>query len=93
MSKQHNFSHRGRIFEIRVDAQAGLELWYAGVCRKQRLASDVEPWYVWTNVELEWEEHHYLEVRYWPSSERLQITVNREQAYDGPFAEPSPPSL
>lgn len=92
MSKQHNFSHRERIFEIRVDDGAGLELWFGGVCRKQRLPSEVEPWYAWTNVELEWEEHHYLEIRYWPGSDRLQITVNRDLAYDGPFGEPSPPS-
>jgi len=81
----HVFQHRGRDFEICVDAHAGLQLWYAGVCRKARSPSALEPWYVWTNVELEWEEHHYLEVRYWHSQQRLCITVNREPAYDGPL--------
>ena len=31
---------------------------------------------VWTNVELEWEEHHYIEARYWAASGELKITVN-----------------
>jgi hypothetical protein len=31
---------------------------------------------VWTNVELEWEEHHYVEARYWASGQRLEVTVN-----------------
>jgi hypothetical protein len=31
---------------------------------------------VWTNVELEWEEHHYIEARYWASTGRLHVTVN-----------------
>jgi hypothetical protein len=31
---------------------------------------------VWTNVELEWEEHHYIEARYWAGSGELNITVN-----------------
>jgi hypothetical protein len=34
------------------------------------------PQYVWTNVELEWEEHHYIEARYWADSGELKITVN-----------------
>ena len=36
-----------------------------GYLRKRRDASDKRPQYVWTNVELEWEEHHYIEARYW----------------------------
>ena len=40
--------------------------------------------YVWTNVELEWEEHHYIEARYWASSDRLRVTVNGDAVFDGP---------
>ena len=29
-----------------------------------------------TNVELEWEEHHYVEARYWASSGEVSVTVN-----------------
>lgn len=47
-----------------------------GVERKERLYAGREPLYVWTNVELEWEEHHYIEARYWPSTGVLQATVN-----------------
>ena len=46
--------------------------------RKRRDRGEKEPQYVWTNVELEWEEHHYVEVRYWAGSGRLAITVNGE---------------
>jgi hypothetical protein len=35
-----------------------------------------EPQYVWTNVELEWEEHHYVEVRYWASGGAVAGHVN-----------------
>jgi hypothetical protein len=31
---------------------------------------------VWTNVELEWEEHHYVEARFWPTQRRLRVDVN-----------------
>jgi len=51
---------------------------YQSVLRKERLASGREPLYVWTNVELEWEEHHYVEARYWPSSGAVKVTVNGE---------------
>ena len=70
--KSCNFVHRGRVFEIRLTPDHALELWYDGVCRKRRDAGASEPQYVWTNVELEWEEHHYVEVRYWRSEDRLR---------------------
>ena len=81
----HEFSHRGRVLDIRLTADGALELWYDGVCRKRREPQAQEPQYVWTNVELEWEEHHYVEVRYWRSADRLRVTVNRGTAYDGAF--------
>ena len=41
-----------------------------------------EPQYVWTNVELEWEEHHYIEARYWAHARRLRVTVNGDPLFD-----------
>ena len=70
------FEHRRRPFEIRVTDDGALELYLARCLRKRRELSDREPQYVWTNVELEWEEHHYIEARYWASNGRLAVTVN-----------------
>jgi hypothetical protein len=70
------FEHRHRPFEIRIDASGALELWLNGCLRKRCEPGLVEPQYVWTNVELEWEEHHYVEARYWASEGRLVVTVN-----------------
>ena len=64
-----------------VAADGGLELWLQGCLRKRRDPSPREPLYVWTNVELYWEEHRYVEARYWASTERLQVTVNGEVAW------------
>lgn len=61
-----------------VAEDGGLELWLQGCLRKRREPSLREPLYVWTNVELYWEEHRYVEVRYWPGAGRLEVTVNGE---------------
>lgn len=70
------FQHRHKPFEIRLTDDGGLELYLDDCLRKRRDAGEREPQYVWTNVELEWEEHHYIEARYWASQDRLVVTVN-----------------
>ena len=55
------------------------------VSEKKRERGAKEPQYVWTNVELEWEEHHYIEARYWASVDDLQITVNGAPLLKGSF--------
>jgi len=70
------FEHRQRPLEIRIDEQGALELYLDRCLRKRRERGDREPQYVWTNVELEWEEHHYIEARYWASEGRLLVTAN-----------------
>ena len=70
------FQHRHKPFEIRIDDAGALELYLDGCLRKRREAGERQPRYVWTNVELEWEEHHYVEVRYWSDEGRLEVTVN-----------------
>ena len=47
------------------------------------MQAEDEPQYVSTNVELEWEEHHYIEARYRPTQNRLRIAVNGSPIYDG----------
>ena len=76
MSQRINFRHRDRVFELRVCDDGAIELYLNGVLRKRRARGDREPQYVWTNVELEWEEHHYIEVRYWASRQHLRVTAN-----------------
>ncbi len=70
------FTHRHKTFELKLTDDGAIELYLDQCLRKRREASGVEPQYVWTNVELEWEEHHYIEARYWASSGQLKITVN-----------------
>ena len=74
--RQFEFRHRDRPFQVRVVPGEYLGLVYNGVVRKERRFAGREPLYVWTNVELEWEEHHYVEVRYWPASGAIEATVN-----------------
>ena len=76
MSSSISFSHRHKDFEITLSEDGTLELYLDGCLRKKRERGTKEPQYVWTNVELEWEEHHYIEARYWSSKDDLQITVN-----------------
>jgi hypothetical protein len=60
-----------------------LELWFDGCLRKRREPSGRDPLYVWTNVELYWEEHAYVEVRYFRCTRELKVTVNGEVTYEG----------
>ena len=66
--------------QVVVTEDGGLELWLDGCLRKRREPSARQPLYVWTNVELHWEEHRYVEARYWPGDGRLEVTVNGEPA-------------
>ncbi len=83
MTAQRDFQHRHKQFFIRLTDAETLELYVDNCLRKDRPRSGKEPQYVWTNIELEWEEHHYIEARYWASDKRLQVTVNGESMYDG----------
>ena len=83
MTAQRDFQHRHKQFFIRLTDAETLELYVDNCMRKDRPRSGKEPQYVWTNIELEWEEHHYIEARYWASDKRLQVTVNGDPMYDG----------
>lgn len=63
---------------IELGLQKGEELVLSlnGVPRKRRTGGDGECVYVWTNVELHWEEHHLIEGRWWPGTGRLLVTAN-----------------
>ena len=68
---------------VTVTADGGLELWLNGCLRKRREPSDRDPLYVWTNVELYWEEHRYVEARYYRRARgRLEVAVNGDTVFE-----------
>ncbi len=85
MPQTAHFAHRHKEFELHLTDDGAIELWLDGVLRKRRDASDKQPQYVWTNVELEWEEHHYIEARYWANTGRLHVTVNGDTLIEHMF--------
>jgi hypothetical protein len=79
----HTFDYRNHCFAIEANADE-LVLSLDGLPRKRRSRRESdECLYVWTNVELHWEEHHYIEGRWWPQTGRLLVTANRQPIYDG----------
>ena len=75
--------HRHKTYHLFVRESGALELHMDHCLRKRREASDTEPQYVWTNVELEWEDHHSIAARYWASRAELVVTVNRDVVWSG----------
>ena len=67
-------------FVVRVDASNALEL-YVDNCLRKRDGSEDPIGYVWTNIELNWEEHRYVEARLTRESRALHVTVNRETVF------------
>lgn len=76
MGQRFDIPHLHRKFTIAIADDGGLELWLDGCLRKRRDPGDRDPLYVWTNIELDWEEHHYVEVRYYRRSAELKVTIN-----------------
>jgi len=80
---QHSFSLGQHEVALRVDAALNLELLLDGVVRKRRAGDAARPRYVWTNVELPFEDHHLIEARLVPEADVLavRITCNGEPVY------------
>ena len=79
MAHRFDIPHRHRTFSILVADDGALELWLDGCLRKRRDPSEREPLYVWTNIELDWEDHHYVEARYFQAHRKLNVRVNGER--------------
>jgi hypothetical protein len=82
LSQNLQFQHRHKTFELKLTDDGAIELYLDNCLRKRRDRGAQEPQYVWTNVELEWEEHHYIEARYWASTGQLKVTVNGDPLLD-----------
>lgn len=77
---QLTFALEHRTYDV-VITEETLELWLDG-CLRKRDDSNAAVLYVWTNIELNWEEHRFVEARYRPSDRRLHITVNRKTVFE-----------
>ena len=86
-ARSHELEYRNHRVRLEVTETGDLVLLLDGVERKRRESSGLECAYVWTNVELYWEEHHYLEARWWPATDRLALTVNGRLLFEEPGAE------
>ncbi|MEE4301146.1 MAG: hypothetical protein V2J24_17020 [Pseudomonadales bacterium] len=72
------FSLGPHVLEVRGHRDASLSLWLDGCERKRRGAGGGAAW-LWTNVELPFEDHHLVEVRRSPDAEApLDVRVNGE---------------
>ena len=85
----HVFALDYRNWQLRIEVGPGdrLALFANDCLRKERVGAPDEVLYVGTNLELEWEEHHWLEARLLPTlggadggpAQRvLRVTVNGE---------------
>lgn len=83
MQRRLDFDYRNKRIGVTIEAGRDLVLWLNGVERKRRTRGEADCLYVWTNVELEWEEHHFIEARWWPESDRLRVSANGRELFDG----------
>ena len=89
MAHRFEIPYRHRPFAVAITDDGGLELWLDGCLRKRRAPSSRSPLYVWTNIELDWEEHHYVEAYYYQARRLLRVTVNGAPILERSL--PSPP--
>ena len=76
MARRFDIAHRHKTFSLILADDGALELWLDGCLRKRRQPSERDPLYVWTNIELDWEEHHYVEARYYQRRGELKVAIN-----------------
>lgn len=68
---------------VRVLPDNELRLYVANCLRKRSTLEDgFDILYVSSNVELYWEEHHFIQARYDCTSRTLQVTVNRQTVFE-----------
>ena len=67
-SRTFQLNYRNRPVELEIVGDSELVLRLDGIVRKRRHREGVSCVYVWTNIELHWEEHHFIEARWWPET-------------------------
>jgi hypothetical protein len=81
--------YRGHRITLEIHGGHALVLALDGVTRKRRCGDEsIDCVYVWTNVELHWEEHHFIEGRWWPATGRLRLTANGAPLHDALIRSP-----
>ena len=75
-TSRYQLTYHDRPVEVQINDSHELVLLLDGIPRKRRNRDDVSCVHVWTNIELHWEEHHFIEARWWPESGRVNVTVN-----------------
>jgi hypothetical protein len=82
--RRYHFDYRNWRLDLVVGPGQRLSLYANDCLRKTRAASEPRPLYVWTNVELEWEEHHLIEARLQPlvDGAALVVTSNGEPFFE-----------
>ena len=86
-SRRYQLDYRNRPVEVEIADDEELVLRLDNIERKRRHREGVSCVYVWTNVELHWEEHHFIEARWWPDTGRMHLTVNGATLIDDRPAE------
>ncbi len=82
----HPFAYRNWSVRLEAGPGARLSLYVNDCLRKDRDGEGAETLYVWTNLELEWEEHHWIEARLLPADvagdRLLRVTSNGEPLFE-----------
>ena len=69
------------VVELREEADGSLALWLDGCLRKRRNRGATGDIYLWTNVELPFEDHHLVEVRSSGEVPGLEVRINGHLAH------------
>ena len=75
----HALDHKQ--FFISIDKDENLELYVDG-CLRKRDDSESAVRFVWTNIEMDWEIHRFVEAWYDSRSQNLKVTVNQREVSD-----------
>lgn len=83
-SRAFRFRYEMYAVEVVIRPDSELVLVAGGIVRKSRHPGASGSAYVWTNLELYWEEHHFVEAYFTlrPDGAHLRITMNGEPLFE-----------
>ena len=85
--RSFEFDLEHKKFVVVITPEQALELYVDECLRKRRDPGERDTLYVWTNIELHWEEHRYVEARLYRATGRLKVTVNGDCVLDADLLE------